>query len=322
MRRAESNINRLPELEPLLHEVERQFPAEAAGFVCALSQVSDAWQTARREGRPLPRSLLTPGGYPMEINERSDSRELCWTAEPALPGAPIEAQLPRVLQHTGINLAADKTLSVFLQQPSPRFGCWMSLRHSVDGVAGKAYLEAGPQTHPHFLEGLHRIAPTLPESFSFVPMLAGIYPGVAGVSEYYGLLPNPNARSLHILFGACAVRAHLPLALCLLAELASVQTNDLLQRIRLGASLRAQGSKPPALTLFVHAPQIFESNVQARTRILSLALQLGGKLPLYEALSASLVDNAVDAPLHSVVSLKIGAKGLSCSVGYSPAALP
>ncbi|RYY90160.1 MAG: hypothetical protein EOO15_03695 [Chitinophagaceae bacterium] len=312
--------NRASRLEALLQEVWRQHPAEAAGFSLVLTELNEAWQ-AGQEGRMPRPSLLTPCGFPFELNARSDSRELCYTAEPAAPGAGWTTQLSSVRRLTGIDLAADPALAVFLQQPAPRFGCWLSMRHSKDITAGKAYLETGPSTHQYFSAQLHAACNALPQQISFLPMLAGVYPGVPGISEYYVRLLHPDAVSLQSLFAACDAGNQLPLVLSVLGELAAQQASVVLTQVRLGASIRMQPGKHPAVTLFLHAPQLFRDNLHARTRILALARHLGGALPLYEAISASLLVRPVAQPLHSVVSLKIGSRSLSCSVGYSPATL-
>jgi hypothetical protein len=309
----------LPELFPFLKTITALQPEASASITPMLEKFCDPWLEQHMAGLPVHHSLLTPSGYPVEFTFRSDTDDVCYTAEPGLPQAgamekqQFVEQLTRQFDfHTGI-------LQQLAAQHGQRFGNWLSVRHRKEQTAFKLYQEITPSGVELFHKTIAANIPALANTTTLLqPMLAG-FTGGGEIAEFYCRIVQPDVNNLHTLFSAAGIAGRLPYMLNILSYLAGEETSSLLKWLRLGISFRATGDDMPELSVFVHVPQIFTSNATARKRILGLVRQINGAMPVYEQLTAGLLSKDPGYPVHSIITLKPAASGkFSCAVGLSP----
>ncbi|MCB0609946.1 MAG: hypothetical protein H6562_16190 [Lewinellaceae bacterium] len=297
-----------PGLHPAVAEAGRFRPADARSVREMLTRLSRPWLAAQSAGRPVDNSLLTPNGYPLEFNFSSRSDDICYTAEPGLPDD-SPARKRQYIRRFAPDFDPEtypllKALSV---APDQRYGHWISFRHQYGMVGCKVYQEVPVSGRPLVRSALGAEFPEFTGP-ALEPMLIGVMPGKPGLMEFYYRASAPSPAGLHRLFKAGNASGQLSFALNCLGYLASQPAASVLNRLRLGVSLRAAPGKTPEITLFVHAAQLFPDNRQAAGIILDLAGQLGGQMPLYERLSRQFEEGPA-YPAHGMISLKFDPPG-------------
>jgi hypothetical protein len=91
------------------------------------------------------------------------------------------------------------------------------------------------------------------------------------------------------------------------------------ERHRIGISYGLYLAETPSLTIFAHANQLFPTDGVARLRLLGLAAQIGGALPLYERVTQLLEGIAMPHVMHTLVGIKISGSGkVALTVGLRP----
>ena len=311
----------LPGLDHFVDVIAAKQPLTGKSVAGILNQLHNSWAGWDIDDAVLPRSVLTPGGYPIEFNFQSHDEAVCYTAEPGLPGDPIARKFKFIKSIlAGFDPGENAQAAPFIGQQNQRFGCWISIKHgSHHDFAYKLYYEVTKSTEAYFLKKMGDVIPGLLPAARFKPMLVGVVPNEEGLTEYYCKLAQADASILHKLFLSAGVERQLPFVLSCFSWLVSKQPNRLFENLTLGLSFRMVKRKLPILTLFVHCPQIFSSNARARTQILSLFRQIGGQAMLYEAMSEPLNYLHIAHPVHSVLSIKLkNEKEITCSVGLSP----
>ena len=270
------------------------------------------------------RSLLTPGGQPLELGFSTRLASLSYTAEAGPVQAPV-AERWRVVQAVAdaAEARADPLLAHLAAQPRQRFGCWLGVRHRDAAPAFKLYQEVPDGCGDSALRSLHAAVPALAGVPGVEPSLVGVAlgPGVGGGREFYCRVVDPDAGVLHRLLAAAGLARRLPAIVRSLSYLAGEQP-DALWRRRIGMSFAVSPGAGTAVTVFAHGLQLFASNGEARARLLGLAAQLGDPLPLYERATRCLEGDTSRPMAHGMVGLKVGPDGeLDCSVGVVPPAL-
>lgn len=315
-----SGYSLLPELYPFMDVISEREPITGMAVAGLLDNFSAPWLAARAGDNAFGKSLLTPGGYPVEFNFRSDDQAICYTAEPGLPEDPPSKKLDFIRSlFNDPNRKITNPVALFTGQADQRFGSWVSVRHSGHELAYKLYHEVTENSAAYFISKLYESIPQLPAEIKFKPMLIGWVPDDEEISEYYFKLLYADQRVLHKLLLIAGMSGQLPFLLSCLSWLFSRQTSKLFENLSLGISFRVAKGKLPSLTFFVHCPQVFTSNALARKQILSLVQQTGGRMDIYEAITARLEQVNVPHPVHSVLSIKLKPdQNISCSVGLSP----
>ena len=311
----------LPGLDHFMDTIAAKKPLTGKSVAGILTKFNNTWIREGVNDPVLPGSVLTPGGYPIEFNFRSDDEGISYTLEPGLPHESIADKLDFIRSVIDdFDAEKNKQAAAFIRQQNHRFGCWISIRHGDDhNLAYKLYYEVTNDTDAYFLKRMADDIPQLPPAVKFKPMLVGVMPNAEGITEYYCKLMHADVNLLHKIFLSAGVSRQLPFVLSCLSWLVSKQHNKLFENLTLGVSFRIVKGQFPTLTLFMHCPQIFTSNAQARTQILSLFRQIGGQAELYEAVSEPLNYLNIAHPVHSVLSIKIkNDKEIACSVGLSP----
>lgn len=312
--------NLLPELSSFVKDITTSQPVNATVFRETLEQFCIPWTEQQFSGGYIHHSMLTPSGYPVEFSFRSDTQDICYTAEPGLPQSAPAAKAQFI---TGLTPQFDFTTGILQQlsvQAAQRFGNWVSVRHKNGQSVFKLYQEITPGGYPLFYEQLVTAIPALKEIKTRLrPMLAGFTGSGATIDEFYMRIDRPDISLLRLLFDAAGTGASLSYIRNILSYLTTEEVHSLLGWLHTGISYRAVPGKLPELSLFVHAPQIFSTNAIARKRILGLARQIGGEMPVYEAVTAKLLHKDVPYPLHSIITLKVADTGsITCAAGLSP----
>jgi hypothetical protein len=310
----------LPELDPLLRQIFETRPAAATRAGRVLGRLCRPWLERLRTGLPLPRSVLTPGGYPLELTFRSDSTDISYTAEPGLPDDAASAKW-RFVQTLAPGFDPDREplLRTLVAQPGQRFGCWLGIRLRERGTAFKVYQEVVPPAEALVWDHLRRDVPGLEGVTALKPTLVGVSSVESGIAEYYGQVQRPDAAVLHRLFAAAGVSKQLPALLDYVAWLGGREIGTLWSRLRFGVSYKVCRDTVPVVTLFLHGCEVFSGNRHARARMLSLARQFGRKLPAYERATRAFEVCERAEMMHGMVGLRVNsAGGLECSVGLRP----
>jgi hypothetical protein len=298
----------LPELASLLRQIDDTRPAAATRAGRVLARLCRPWL----ERSPLPRSVLTPGGYPIELTFRSDSSDISYTAEPGMPDATPDEKW-RFVRELGHLPSAGVLLSELIAEPGQRFGCWIGVRPHAHGTSFKVYQEVVPRVRGLVLEQLLRDVPGVT---ALTPTLVGVTGGE--ISEYYCKVERPSAGVLYPLFTAAGAGQQLPPLLDYVAWLAGAELGTLWNRLHFGISYKIARDARPALTLFLHGCELFSGNRRARERILGLARQFGRAMPAYERATRAF-EGDERAMAHGMVGLRVNASGgLECSVGLRP----
>lgn len=310
----------LPELDPLLRQIFETRPAAATRAGRVLARLCRPWLDRMQTGLPLPRSVLTPGGYPLELTFRSDSSDISYTAEPGSPDDDAGAKW-RFVQTLAPGFDPDRAplLRALVAQPGQRFGCWLGARPREGGTVFKVYQEVVPQAEALVWDHLRRDVPGLEGVTALKPTLVGVSPLESGIAEYYGKVQRPDAVLLHHLFAVAGVSKQLPALLDYVAWLGGGPIGTLWSRLHFGVSYKVSRDALPAVTLFLHGCELFSGNRHARARMLSLARQFGRELPAYERATRAFEVCERPEMMHGMIGLRInGAGGLDCSVGLRP----
>jgi len=284
-----------------------------------LATLCRPWLAQIRNGLPVNTSLLTPGGYPLEFAFRSNSDDVCYTAE---PGPPNSSPLEKWAFVRAIRADLDPQLHPLLRelvnQPAQRYGCWLGVRHHGDAASFKVYQEVTPQASDLVLRHLHREIPGLAQVNRLTPQLLGVS-SKGGLAEFYCKVEYPGLGVMHELFAAAGVSKELPYVTNYLAYLAAEPSSKVLERLRIGISYSVSPVGPPGVTLFAHSTQLFPTNYVARMRLLGFASQTGAHIPLYER--ATRLFEEIEPPhiMHNLIGIKIVGSGrLEFAVGLRP----
>jgi hypothetical protein len=301
----------LPELESMLRHIDDTRPAAATRAGRVLARLCRPWL----ERSPLPRSVLTPGGYPIELTFRSDSSDVTYTAEPGMPDA-TPGEKWRFVRELERMRPAGAALCELIAEPNQRFGCWLGIRPHASGTSFKVYQEVVPRARARMLEQLRRDVADVTDVTSLTPTLVGVTDGE--ISEYYCQVGRPNTSVLYPHFAAAGVGKQLPPLLDYVAWLAGAELGTLWNRLHFGVSYKFARGARPALTLFLHGCELFSGNRQARDRILGLARQFGRAMPAYERATRAFEAGEREMA-HGMVGLRVNdSGGLECSVGLRP----
>ena len=310
----------LPGLSPLLDEFARQCPTSAIHAKPLLVALCRPWLERIISGRPLPRSRLTPDGYPFEFIFGSRSADISYTAEPELADASAKDkwQFVRKLD-PDLDPLLHPLLRKLIAEPSQRFGCWLSVRHRHDTTAFKVYQEVADPSRDLVLNELRLQLGNAGESVELEPRLVAFVSVPTGPVEYYCRLINAGPAVLHGLFSAAGVAEYVPAVINYLVYLAAEERSKLWKRLRLGVSFGVSTDGVLSVTVFAHGCQLFPTNEQARTRLLGLARQLDSQMTVYERITARFEKAAPPYMLHGMVGLKINkGEGIECAVGVRP----
>ncbi len=310
----------LPGLAPVLTETARSHPADTDLLRQMLEKLSMPWLASLSAGRPVGSSLLTPGGYPLEFNFSTGHSNLCYTAEPGLPDDPPAvkwAHIDRLVP--GFDRRQHAELDLLVAQSGQRFGCWISFRHLPGGLAAKIYQEVTTAAAPAIAAILHATLPAIKKA-DLLPLLFGVFPGRKKTVEYYCGIRNSSLGVLQELVNQTGTGWQLPFLRHCLSDLAAESQATIFDRLRLGASFRFDETGQPSLTIFVNAPQLFATNLRARTALLALAGQLNAPMALYERLTAEDATAAAGSFAYSIISFKLEPTGgLEMGFGWHPA---
>lgn len=309
-----------PEISTLLQTAAETCPASALHAGHILKTLSRTWMAARNNGCIAASSLLTPGGYPLEFTFRSGSGNLCYTADPGLPQASVAEKWRLIRALDGkLDTRIHPLLPLLAAQPAQHFGCWLGVRHQRGAHRFKVYQEVGPQTSPLILQHLRCAVPGLADAEEISPRLLGVMPGTGGATEYYCKVERPGPAALHRLYAAADRGRLLPCVIDFLAYLAAEPQEKLLERLRIGISYSVAPERPPRITLYAHACQLFGGNRQARLRWLGLVRQIGGEAALYERLTRAFEEDEPPDILHGLAGIGITETGrIECSLGLRP----
>jgi hypothetical protein len=306
----------LPGLEPVVAAITLRCPADALAIKQSLLLYSRRLMCGASVGVARFNSPLMPGGYPLEFAFRTGIQAICYTGGPGLPDcwAFVEEAT------SGFNAESHPLIYHLSMQPGQRFGCWLSTRHKNSQTHQKIYQEVRTEADPVIEDWLASRLNGL--NFAMLaPMLVGMNVVDSEPTEFYFRILDNTPHNLQTLFNVAgkAPSSLLPFVLCCLSDLASEQQSTLLPRLRLGVSYRLQGDKPPQITLFAHAAQLFKSNLIARAKIISMARQFDDDFSLYADLTRSTVSAPSAPPLHSMVHFVFGpGRHASFGVGWRP----
>ncbi|PWN57951.1 hypothetical protein [Chryseobacterium viscerum] len=308
----------IPELVTAINEIAEIYPVLVSSIQPMLQKFCKPWLEATGAGLPASGSLLTPSGLPFEFSFSSDSNDICYTAEPGLFNGKTKEKYQFIQKLIPYFTPKDHSfLETLMIQPLQCFGSWVSVRHKGSTKAFKVYQEVVPAMYAHFKKEMMQGIPGLPDLKYLRPMLLGLVPGMPDVREYYFKIERSDPLGLHQLLLTAEIPGQLPLLINALSSISgSVKFNDL----SLGASYKTLPHSAPELTLFLHIPELFPTNLAARTGILNFVKQLGGTMPLYERMSHCLTEKEPDFPLHSIISIRPAkpAGKLACTIGFSP----
>lgn len=309
-----------PEISALLQTAAEMCPASALHAGHILGTLSRTWTNATNSGGITAASLLTPGGYPLEFTFRSGSSNLSYTADPGLPQAIVAEKWRLIHALDGkLGIQIHPLLPMLAAQPAQQFGCWLGVRHQRGAHRFKVYQEVGPQASPRILQHLRGAVPGLADAEEISPSLLGVMPGTGGATEYYCKVERPGPAALHRLYAAIGRGRLLPCVIDSLAYLAAQPQEKLLDRLRIGISYSVAPERPPRVTLYAHACQLFNGNRQTRLRWLGLVRQLGGEAALYEQLTRAFEEDEPPDILHGLVGIGITETGrIECSLGLRP----
>lgn len=285
-----------------------------------LSLISRSWFERTGNQPQSYKSLLTPGGYPLEFTFSTASRDIRYTSE--VGGANWRASAKRRLisEMTGdFDVWNYPLMRNLAAQPDQRFGCWLSVRHRKDSPDFKVYQEITPRAESKILKRLRRSLPGRWKDDMLEPRLLGVPLPAGETAEYYCRIKTPQPGALHKLFYAAGAAARLQCVINYLVFLAAEEPGKLWNRLRLGISFQISPIEQPVVTLFAHSGQIFSTNRQARERILGFARQIGAEMPLYEQATLPFTKSEPSKMVHGLVGIKISnAKSLECVIGLQP----
>ena len=226
-------------------------------LVVRLDQALAPWRKALGAGAPMARSLLTPGGAPLELTLRSGATggagQVAFTVEPALADAPLPHKWQRLCALAPE--AADRfppLAKTLRQADGQRFGCWLGLRES----GAKVYQEVAPAARPATLAAMADDWPHLASSIGLVPQLVGFS---SGSREYYAHWPRADAAALHRLLSALGHGATYPLVVDMLCWLSGSSADDGWASLRSGVSLTRSEDGGTVVSLYWHGRSLFGS---------------------------------------------------------------
>lgn len=315
-----SRYSLLPEIVPFMEVIYEKQPITGNAVAVILDKINSRWMEEQARGVVIKNSLLTPGGFPMEFNFRSDDDAICYTLEPGMAKDSIHSKLQFINSQFNISDIEKYTfINPLCYQQEQRFGCWISARHDRNALKYKLYLEISRGNEQDFVKNLIRDIPHFPADILIKPMLLGVFPEEHTVAEYYFKLIAPSNSVLHKIFETARVSSQLPFVISCLSWLSSSPPSILFHNLSLGISFQTVKGKVPTLTIFVHCPEIFSSNLIARKQILSFVEQIGGQMEIYEAITEPLQRINIPYPVHSILTIKVKSdKKITCAVGLSP----
>ena len=311
--------NMLPELIPFLAAIQKEYSVETA---CQFEKLFSDCSILILNGdkRYDQYSLLTSGGYPMELTLRSDTNDLYVTTEAGSSNDKIEQHLFWAQQYSSsFSFVEHPLLEQFNKSNEQRYGCWLGIRFKGSKPSYKLYHEATEATAKAFLKelsmlyGLDKLLPEL------IPMMAGFIPGIKGIAEFYCRIPKSSLVVLHHFFSMAGVASELNMFLDYLGWLGGMSREELFSRLRFGVSFQQIAGQLPGISIFIHMSELCRNNLKARSRLLSFAKQLGYQMPFYESVSARLLIENPTFPVHGIISFKPMPKGkMIFSVGLRP----
>lgn len=309
-------------LDFILNAISEKCPVQAISARHFLVLLCLPWLKQENMGIPMEKSLLTPGGYPIEFAFRTNRNNIGYTAEPGLPMWTVKEKQNFIKEITGkFDFKLFPLFQELTDQSSQHFGCWLSVRHHEDVPDFKIYQEILAQKSDLVLKQMRDDIPDFNNENILEPKLLGIVLGNGGVREYYCKINDPDPGVLHKLFTLAGAAKQLPCVINYLSYLASEERDKLWRRLRLGVSIKISSSGIPKLTLFAHSIQLFSDNLQARQRILGLVRQIGKEMPLYDHVTIGFEENDTQEMAHNLIGINIADSGLDFAVGLQPFSL-
>ncbi len=311
----------IPELIPAINKIAEMYPALVSSIQPILQKFCKPWLGSTGAGLPASASLLTPSGLPFEFSFSSDTDDICYTAEPGLFNGTTKEKWQFIQKMIPYFAPEDNSfLKMLMIQPLQCFGSWVSVRHKGNVTAFKVYQEVVPTMYALFKKEMKRDIPGFTDFKYLRPMLFGLVPGMPDLREYYFKIERGDSGLLHKLLLAAEIPNQLPVLTNALASISGSIKNTVFDNLNLGVSYKTMSHRIPELTLFLHIPELFPTNLAARKGILNFVKLLGGTVPLYEGMSHLLIEREPNFPVHSIISIKPAKPGakLACTIGFSP----
>lgn len=124
------------------------------------------------------------------------------------------------------------------------------------------------------------------------------------IDEFYCRICRPSIQLLYQLFTNSEVAKELPMLLDYLCWLTGMGSQKLFSQLKLGVSFQRIEGHKPSITIFFHVSQFCPNNIEARSRLLKLAGQMGHMMSFYARVSSRLVSEKANFPIHGTISLK------------------
>ncbi|WP_299337900.1 hypothetical protein [uncultured Psychroserpens sp.] len=289
------------------------FDKEQGSFKESIQKLTKSWSVSG-----FNTSLLTPSQYPVEFSYNFKTPSLSYTIEvlDALESPSNKWSFLNDLLKLSLENKFPELLP-FAKDKSQKFGLWLSVRHILDNTYYKIYQEVTHNTQNRARHLVESYFPMLNE-IPFEVKLIGHTISKESHPEFYFSFGYINEAILFKLLKIGEVQSQTFFLLSHIAALRAKPYEDALSEIKTGLSLKVT-NHVPVVTVFFHAPELFNDNTQSIKKIKKLARELDGNMQLYEQLTKPV--NTVDdlPPIHSVLSFKISTSNpLEFSVGLSP----
>lgn len=262
-------------------------------------------------------SLLTPGGFPLELsfstNDPTVARYAVEIAGPETPSRDRLGHALRLLRQWEIPRPASPVLPMLQEAhaASPvRWGCWLGGRHRPAGDQFKLYVEVPPRLAGTVAErcgGLLGRRPRLLDQLGEL-RLVGLHAGSSDVELYYRL-GRVERSSAEAFFKAEGLGDGAAGVLGLLERTVGREAPVDLPGANLCASVTISADGPKSVSLIAHCVGLLGLDAACRQRVLNLAADLGLVLGSYEQLSRPLEGTPAAERHHTTIAFSSGLDG-------------
>ncbi|MGK7895060.1 MAG: hypothetical protein AB4372_15925 [Xenococcus sp. (in: cyanobacteria)] len=274
------------------------FPEEAQRLESTLQVLLRSRLRISNQQQAWNSSLLTEGGFPVELTFTSDNNSIRYTSEIGSPDVANHQRLAlavALLQEFGLKRINQQNLRFFqsIQQAGMlRYGAWIGVRHVGNKDQFKLYLEIphnGQSIVENYLFSLLGTSVAIPNRPINMQML-GFYPETGEIEFYFQIISMTPWEIINLL-KPVGLEDYQETILDLFAEAYGRPVFRQLPGDIFGFSYSLSLHRPPIFSFYTFAETLFSSNAHTRRSILALGRQNGWNMSYYAKFSELLVLN-------------------------------
>jgi len=225
-------------LEHFIKTYKQEFINKEIQFEKHIRSLTSHW----RDSGYILDSVLTPSKQPIEFSYNFKNPTISYTVDPGLASYDCKQKWSIIDKVIGRPISKQKSiLKQYMRSHDQRYGCWLSVRHLIDGIVYKMYQEITEQMQDTAAKEITEHLSGL-KSLQFRTKLIGVNPNTEDI-EYYLNFGMIDESTLFEIMKIADVQIQCPSFVVQLAALKGANYQTVFKGLNVGASFNDSNSR-------------------------------------------------------------------------------